>query len=164
MNEKWKNIQYDEKVIEKIDFLNQILTKLKAPPVFDNPNFTFEESWTFETCVRFKVNGGNNSLPFDIQVETGSLRIDILDYDEAYEISDEYFDKKKEEVIKVFTVLFSGYVLVEYKGNSKFINFFFADGNRESIWSLGSLPCLITGRYLKSQKMKQHLFFPVYPN
>jgi len=156
-------VEFCAEVRENIDFINEIFTDLGALELFENPDVTFIEAWIFETLLAFTLFRANNSVTLDFHLMPDGIRIDFEGYNEAYEVGNKDLRKDRDSVFRTIKTLLCEPIMVEYKGNAMFVNLFNSDGSRYAIWSLGSIFTLITGHYLKSQAIKQHLFSPIYP-
>lgn len=159
-----KDFEFEKNIREQIELLNHVLGDVGAPGIFENPHIAFDERWCFERYLKFRISRqDNNSVTLDFHLMTDGMRLDFDHYQEAYEFSIENLDMRCSNIKETLKRLFSGPILVEYKGSAQFVNLFNDDGSRYAIWNLGSLLTLLTGTYRKSQEMRQHLFSPIYP-
>ncbi len=157
----YKEIEFEEDVNETIKFFNSILSELNAPKLLENADFNVCEESTFERFLTVTLKK-NNCVSLYIILDDG-IRIDIDGIPESCEFTKKDLIEKKDETTNIIKLIFSGYLMIEYRRFSKFINFFYEDGKAWGIWSFNSLIGMIAGFYIKSRKPNQRLFLSIYP-
>jgi len=158
---RYKEIVFEEDVAKTIKFFNSILTELNVPKLLENSDFKVREELTFERYLELDLKKKNCVSLFMILDE--GIRIDIDETPESCEFTKQDLVEKKNEVKNIIKLILSGYLMIEYRRYSKFINFFYDDGRAWGIWSFNSLFSMITNFYIKSRKPNQRLFLPIYP-
>lgn len=159
-----KKLDYHPLVREQIEILDEVLRELEVPGMFENKEICFDEFLRFESYLKFNLpQTRSNTVELDFHLMQDGMRIDFQDYSEALEFSETDILERRSKVRDTILPLLSEPILVEYKGNSRYVNLFNRDGSRFAIWSLGSIATMITGGYWKSQSIDQHLFDPIYP-
>lgn len=108
------------------------------------------------------TNNIKNTLPITIWFEADDLRIDIDGIPETFEWAKKHIDQDKNAVIQFIDNLFTGYVLIDYRGSSaRFVQMFDADGFFVRSFSRNVL-LHIFGLYLLRQKDYRKLFLPLF--
>ena len=158
---RYKEIEFEEDVVDTIKFFNSILTELNAPNLLENSDFYVREESTIERFLHITVEK-KNCVSLFIILDDG-IRIDIDETPESCEFTKQDLVEKKDEVINIIKLILSGYLMIEYRKYSKFINFFYDDGKAWGIWSFNSVIGMFSSFYVKSRKPNQQLFLPIYP-
>ena len=157
---KWRDIEFEGDVVNTIKFFNSILAELNVSGLLENSDFVIRGE-SFELVLTLTLEKAN-CVPLYIILDKG-IRIDIDRMPESCEFTKQDLIAKKDEVTNIIKLIFSGYLMIEYRRYSTFINFFYDDGKAYGVWSFNSLIGMITGSYVKSRKPNQRLFLPIYP-
>jgi len=159
-----ENINFDPNVLNQIVIINDVFRTLGVPGIFENPDVFFDEFLVLESYLKFNLyRPHNNSVELDFHLMSDGMRIDFEQFPEAFEFSSKDIASKSPNVSELLRSLLRNSILVEYKGNARYVNLFNDAGNNYLICSLGSFPTLLVGGYWKSQNIDQHLFDPIYP-
>jgi hypothetical protein len=159
-----KNYEFEDYLLDNVKLFDEVLGEIDELPLFENANFsTFLD---FQTSSRFLVVEINtskpNNLPIIIWFEGENLRIDIEQMNETFDWSKKQITEKKEEVIRLIRNLFTGYVLIETRGASRFVQIFDADGFFAHSLSYNNLFHMLTGLYLFRYKNYRRLYLPTF--
>jgi hypothetical protein len=158
---KWKDIEFEEYVIDTIKLFNSVLAKLNVTGLLENSDFKVYEGFTFESVLSLTLEK-TNCVSLYIMLDEG-IRIDIDGIPESCEFSKQDLIEKKDETVNIIKLIFSGYLMIEYRKYSKYINFFYDDGKAWGIWSFNSLWIMLGNFYIKNRVPNQRLFLPIYP-
>ena len=81
---------------------------------------------------------------------------------ETFEWATEHIDKDRDSVIEVIRNLFTGFVLIETRGASRFIQIFDSNEIFVHSFSYNNLFHILTGLYLFRYKNYRRLYLPVF--
>lgn len=163
-NTNLKNYEFENYLLDNVKLFDEVLNELGEPPLFENDNFsTFLD---FPITLNYLVVELNSSkastLPITIWFEGDSLRIDIEQMSETFDWSKKQIDETREKVIELIRNLFTGYVLIETRGASRFVQIFDATGFFVHSFSYNNLFHMLTGLYLFRYKSYRRLYLPVF--
>lgn len=158
-----KEFEFDEKLLENVRLFDEVLSEFGEPPLFENSNFrVFSGITSFETyLVMETTHQKSNTLPIMIWFEYSDLVIDVAGIRENFEWSKEQINKDKNSVLELIRNLFTGYVLIDERRSSKFVQIFNSKGDFVSCCSRNSLFHMITGRFIFRFKNYRKLYLPL---
>jgi hypothetical protein len=135
-------MEYSEKIIYQVDYINSLLSAYNEVPIFKNKNFIIDEmSWIEYLKITFKKA---NHISFDIICSSSEFLINIDRTNEALDLSFNDFNKFKPIINDFLNFLFTCRVKVEYCG-SNYTKIYFFDNNEKCVKTLK----YVTGLYLK---------------
>lgn len=135
-------MEYSDKILYQVDYINSILKGYNEEAIFDNKNFIVDEmSWKEYLKITFKKAGFIN---FDIICSSSEFQINIDRTIEALDLSSSDFNKNKQIVKDFLTFLFTCRAKVEYCG-SNYTKIYFYDNSGNCVKTLK----YVTGLYLK---------------
>ncbi|CAN5373686.1 hypothetical protein BH10ACI2_BH10ACI2_15210 [soil metagenome] len=156
------DFEVHEYVLHNLRFLDEILVGLNASPILSNPDFLLEKDSSGTNGVNFKVRSSvnPNAIEMWLLVESWGIRLDIDGIREAFEWTNKEILESKDRVATLIKHLFTGYILVDTRRGSKFVQIldlrgFFIDSFSQNNW-LHTL----TGLYLWRKGTSRRLFLP----
>lgn len=164
MNEiNLKEFEFDEKLLENVRLFDEVLAELGEPSLFENQNFTI---WLSHGVPRYlameTTNKIENTLPIMIWFEGEDSRIDIDQIPETFDWAKKQIEKDKNSVMELIRNLFLGYVLIDERRSSKFIQIFDSNGNFIDCQSRNNMFHIITGRFLFRFSDYRKLYLPLF--
>lgn len=159
--------EFDKQLSKNIRVFDEVLSKFGELPLLENPNFTIYKNldlspdYVITYLIIESTNIVKNSLPIRILFEGRDLRIDIDGIPEIFEWAAKHIEEDKNAVIELIRNLFAGYVLVETRGASRFVQMFDANGDFINAISHNNLFHMITGLYLFRHKNYRKLYLPI---
>ena len=150
-------------IIDQINLFNEILTSLKTSAIFENSDFQLDRDSAGTNSIRFTVKSPKkNTAQMWLFLESDGVRLDIDGMNELFEWSNESIKQSKEKFINFIQLLLTGYILIETRGASRFIQIFNEDGFFEHSSSYNNLFHMLTGLYLFRYKNYRRLYLPIY--
>lgn len=108
-------MNYSKVILDKVEIVNEVLNKIKALPLLENPKFLVDEMST-ETWLRVNSEGiYKNHVPVSLTFTLDGLEIKLDRVSEAIDWSNEDLKDKIDRKILLKSI-FTDYILVEYKG------------------------------------------------
>ncbi len=158
------NYEFDEQLLANVRLFDEVLEELGEPPLLENKNFsTFLDFPIAPHYLALEVvSKQENTLPITIWFEANDLGIDIDQIPETFEWSEKQINESKEKVTDLIRNLFTGYVLIETRGGSKFIQIFDANGFFVNASSVNNWLHFFTGLYLFRYKNYRRLYLPIF--
>ncbi len=162
-----KEYEFDEQLLKNIGLFDEMLNRLGELPLLENPNFTISKNidlspdYVITYLIMESTNIVKNSLPIRILFEGKDLGIDIDGIPEIFEWAAKHIEEDKNVVIKLIKNLFAGYVLVETRGASRFVQMFDENGDFINAISHNNLFHMISGLYLFRYKTYRKLYLPI---
>lgn len=158
------DIEFDESLIRNVRLFDEVLKELGELPLFENRKFTVYSSPGIfpHYLVMETTNEKENTVPITVWFEGDSLRIDLEEISETFDWSKENIDNEREKVVEFIRNLFTGYILIETRGASRFIQIFDADGSFVQPLSYNNLFHMLTGLYLWRHKNYRRLYLPMF--
>lgn len=159
-----KNYDFESYLLDNVKLFDEVLEELGELPLFENPNFrVFSGTTYFERyLVMETTNLKPNTLPIMIWFETDDLRIDIDRIPETFEWANRHIKEDRNSVLELIRNLLSGYVLIDVRNSSKFIQIFNGKGDFVNCLSRNNLFHMITGRFLFRFKDVRKLYLPLF--
>lgn len=159
-----KEFEFDKKLLENVQLFDEVLNELGEPPLFENEHFLpfLDFPITSHYLVVETKSSKPNTLPITIWFEAKDLVIDIAGMRETFEWSKEQINKDKNSIIELIRNLFTGFVLIDNKNVSKFVQIFDNKGDFVNCHSRNSLFHLITGRFLFRFRDYRKLYLPLF--
>lgn len=159
-----KNYEFEDYLLENVQLFDEIFVELGESPLLENENFApFLDFEIFSHYLVLEcVSKKQNTIPIIIWFEGSDLVIDIDGNRESLEWSKKQIQEDRNSVLEFIRNLFTGYILVDYKGSSRFIQIFDSAGNLFHCFSYNNLFHMVTGRYLLNQKGYRNLYFPLF--
>lgn len=162
--ENLKDIEFNEHIQRNIGLFNEVLEKCGELPLLENENFT--------TFLDFQTNSNSlvleylqkkeNTISITIWFEYDYLRIDIDEIPETFEWAKEHIDKDEGKVVEFIENLFTGYILIDYRGKSaRFVQMFDKNGHFFISFSRNVLLHLFS-HYLLRQNDYRRLYLPAF--
>lgn len=150
-------------VIDKIAIFNQILTGLNNTSILENSDFILDRDSAGTNSLRFTVKSPKkNTAQMWLFLESDGVRLDIDGMNELFEWSNEFIKKSREKFVDFIQNLFTGYIIIETRGASRFVQIFNEDGFFEHSSSYNNLFHMLTGLYLFRHKSCRRLYLPIY--
>ena len=164
MNEiNLKEFEFEDYLLANVALFDEVLADLGEPPLFENRNFAPCEPLIFSHYLTFESTGRiKNTLPIRILFEGDSLRIDIDGIPEIFEWAKEHIDADRDSVVELIENLFTGYVLVESRGASRFVQMFDSKGFFVNALSFNNWLHFLTGLYLIRYKNFRRIYLPLF--
>ncbi len=166
MNEiNLKDYEFNEQLLKNVGLFDEVLKELGEPSLLENDNFApFLDFLVIESNLVLEViTRKSNTLPIIIWFECNDLRIDIDGIPETFEWAKKHIDQDRNAVIELIRNLFTGYVLIDYRGNSgRFIQIFDSNGDFVRCLSRNNTFHMITGRFLFRYKDYRKLHLPLF--
>ena len=135
-------MDYSDKILYQIDYINSLLNDYNEKPILENENFTLDEmSWAEYLKVTFRKT---NSISFDLICSSTDFQLNVDRANEVVDLMLDDFDKNKETIRAFFNCLFVCKVKIEYCG-SNYTKIFFYNDKGSCIKTLK----YVTGLYLK---------------
>ena len=162
-----KDYEFDERLLQNIALFDEVLIEFGELPLLENQNFNIskDQNLSPDYVVTYLIvestNVVKNSLPTSILFEGNDLRIDIDGIPEIFEWAAKHIGEDRNAVIKLIKNLFAGYVSVETRGASRFVQIFDADGEFINAISHNNLFHMIAGLYLFRYKNYRKLYLPI---
>ncbi len=159
-----KEFEFDEQLLKNVGLFDEVLREAGELPLLENKNFSpfLDFSITPHSLVLELTSSKANILPITIWFEPDGLRIDIDGMNETFDWSKKQIDETREKVIELIRNLFTGYVLIETRRASRFIQMFDTDGFFVNSFSYNNLFHMITGLYLFRYKNYRRLYTPIF--
>jgi len=122
-------MNYTKEVSDKVSFVNEVLDKIHAPHLLENPDFSIDEM-SMDSWLKINLNaGGHNKIPLSLTFTQTSLDIRLDRIAEAICWSDKQLKEASSVVATMLENIFTSHVLVEYYGSSHtLIRLFDKDG------------------------------------
>ncbi len=169
MNEiNFKDYEFDEQLLKNVELFDEVLKELGEPILFENANFRFVQNFGLSPdylvthLLIETAQTKSNTLPIHIWFEANDLRIDIDGIPETFEWAKKHIEQDRNSVKELIRNLFTGYVLIDEKGSSKFIQIFDTDGKFVNCQSRNNLFHMITGRFLFRFRDYRKLYLPLF--
>lgn len=161
-----KEFEFDEQLLSNVKLFDEVLNEVGEAPLFENQNFTVWSSHGVlpSYLVMETTNNKSNNLPIMIWFEGEDLRIDINNIPETFEWTKKQIDEDRSSVIELIRNLFTGYVLIEIRGGSRFIQIFDSNGFFVDALSRNNWLHFFTGLYLFRYKNFRRLYLPMFSN
>lgn len=158
-----KNYEFESYLLDNVKLFDEVLDELGELPLFENPNFrVFSGITSFERYLMETTNRKPNTLPIMIWFEMDDLRIDIDQIPETFEWANRQIKEDRNSVLELIRNLLSGYVLIDERNSSKFIQTFNSNGDFVNCRSRNNLFHMITGRFLFRFKDVRKLYLPLF--
>lgn len=159
-----KEFEFESFLLDNVKLFDEVLQELGEPPLFENSNFSVYSSPGIypHYLVMETNNEKENTLPITIWFEARDLRIDIEEINESFDWSKKQIEENRASVLEIIRNLFTGYVLIETRGSSRFIQIFDKDGFFVNSFSYNSLFHMLTGLYLFRYKNYRRLYLPMF--
>lgn len=159
-----KNYEFESHLLDNVKLFNEVLAECGEPSLLENENFSpFLDFLISSRYLVLELNSSKpNALPIVIWFESDDLRIDIEEMNETFDWSRKQIQEKPTEVIEIIKNLFTGYVLIESRKSSRFVQIFDADGFFVRAFSYNNLFHMITGLYLLRHKNFRRFYLPSF--
>ena len=163
-----KDYEFDEQLIKNVGLFDEVLIECGEQQLLENQNFTVAKNFDLSPnyivsyLIVESTHKVKNSLPIRILFEGDGLRIDIDGIPETFEWAAKHIDEDRNSAIELIRNLFTGYVLIETHGASRFIQMFDANGDFLDAISHNNLFHMITGLYLFRYKNYRKLYLPTF--
>lgn len=161
-----KDYEFEDYLLDNVKLFDEVLSEFHEFPLLENKNFSpfLDFSITSQYLVLQLNSSKPNNLPIIIWFEGEDLRIDIEQMNETFDWSKKQVVENREEVIKLVRNLFTGYVSIETRGASRFVQIFDANGFFVHSFSYNNLFHMLTGLYLFRYKNYRRLYLPIFSN
>ena len=159
-----KTYEFENYLLDNVKLFDEVLDELGEPPLLENANFSTFLDFPITSqylTVELKTSRPNN-LPIVVWFEGENLRIDIDQMNETFDWSKKQLVETREDVITLIRNLFTGYVSIETRRASRFIQIFDANGFFVHSFSYNNLFHMLTGLYLFRDKNYRRLFLPAF--
>ena len=118
-----------DRVVYQLTILNAVLKELGLPPVSESPDFEIHESSGTFGLDMSVVRSGRNTVPINLYLESGGLRIDVDHIPEAFEWSTQAMEDSS-EVRSFIKQLLTSYVLMETTAPTRLCAYLIKMANR----------------------------------
>ncbi len=155
--------ELDENVIDEIGLFNKILADLNAPMLFENPDFRLDRDSAGTNGISFTIESAKkNTAQMWLFLECDGVRLDIDGMNELFEWKSVFIKNSVEEFTDFIKHLLTGYILIDTRGASRFVQIFDESGFFVHSISYNDSLHFFTGLYLFRKKSYQRLFLPIY--
>lgn len=103
-----------------------------------------------------------NALPIVVWFEAEDLKIDIDRMNETFEWSKKQIGETREKILELIRNLLTGFISIETRSSSRFVQIFDADGFFVQELSYNNLFHMLTGLYLFRHKNFRRLYLPIF--
>ena len=165
MNEvNLKNYEFKSYLLDNVKLFDEVLAECGEPPLLENSNFSafLDFPITSGYLVLEAVTKRESTLPITIWFEGDSLRIDIEGMNETFDWSKKQIEETREKIVELIRNLFTGFILIETRKSSRFIQIFDADGFFALALSYNNLFHMLTGLYLFRYENYHRLYLPIF--
>ena len=146
-----------------VGLFERILCDLGQKSLFDNPSFRLREEASGTNSLHFTVESSQkNRVRFDIFVESDGIRLDIEHTPALFEWSNNFIEKNESECIKQIKQILTGYISIETRNTSKFIQIYDEDGLFIRSASFNSWFNFLIGHYIFRHSNYQRLYLPMF--
>lgn len=162
--ENLKNFEFNEYILRNISLFDEVLEECGESPLLENKNFaTFLDfPISSNTLTLEYLQKTENTVSMIIWFGYNSLRIDIDGMSETFEWAKKHIDESPEKVVDIIRNLFTGYISIETRRSSRFVQMFDSNGFFDDSFSYNNLFHMITGRYLFRHKDFRRLYLPMF--
>jgi hypothetical protein len=159
-----KDYEFESYLLDNIQLFNEVLDECGELPLLENKNFSpFLDFLITSRYLVVELNTSKpNALPIVIWFEAEDLRIDIDQMNETFDWSRKQIQETREKVAELIRNLLTGYVSIETRSSSRFVQIFDADGFFVQELSYNNLFHMLTGLYLSSHKNFRRLYLPIF--
>lgn len=159
-----KKYEFESYLIDNIKLFDEVLDECGELPLLENKHFSpFLDFLVTSRYLVVELNTSKpNTLPIVIWLEGEDLRIDIEQMNETFEWSKKQIEESREKVIEFIRNLFTGYISIETRKSSRFVQIFDAEGFFTHSYSYNNLFHMITGLYLFRHKNFRRLYLPIF--
>ena len=149
-------------VVDNLAFLDEILVELGVEPALRNKDFEVNKSGAGTNGVDFAVVSNENrcSIEMWILIETWGIRLDIDGIPETFEWTNKQITDSRKSVSDFIKHIFTGYISINARRSSRFIQIFDSNGVFVHQQSRNSLFHILTGIYLERNGNQRRLFLP----
>ncbi len=161
---KLKDFEFESALLDNVALFDEVLRESGEPPLFENPNFEIWYAPGIDSryLVLETTNIKSNTLPLLIWFEGENLRIDLDEIPETFDWAKKHIEADRDAVIGLIRNLLTGYVSVETRGASRFVQIFDADGFFVDAFSRNNWLHFLTGLYLFRYKNYRRLYQPMF--
>jgi hypothetical protein len=153
----------NKSVVTNIELINKILVELNTETLSENKSFHLHKDSAGTNGIHFTIySTKDNTAQFELYIESWGIRIDVDDIPELFEWTNEFIEKSETEFTELIINLFTGYISIETRSYSKFIQLFDSDGFFVDSISHNNLFHMITGRYIFRHKDFRRLYLPMF--
>jgi len=157
------DFEFEPPLANLIDLINEVLAGLRQPPLLENPAIEFDSRNCFPHYIVFAIHSAkNNTVELMVYLEVDSIRVDIDRIPETLEWGAKDIEKSRGKVVEFLHALLSGYILVDTRGASRFIQIFDAHGFLFHSMSINNTLHFFTRMYLFRSKGFRRLFMPIF--
>jgi hypothetical protein len=159
-----KDYEFESYLLDNIKLFDEVLEECGELPLLENKHFS--PFLDFLITTRHLVVELNtlkpNVLPIVIWFEAEDLRIDIDQMNETFDWSRKQIQETRDKVIELIKNLLTGYVSIETRSSSRFVQIFDAEGFFVQELSYNNLFHMFTGLYLSRHKNFRRLYLPIF--
>lgn len=157
------DFEFDPRIANLIDLVDEVFVKLHQPKLLENSSIEFNDIVLSPIYMIFAVDSpAENTVDLLFYLAVDSIRVDIDGNPETLEWSADYIEKTREKVVEFLYTILSGYIMIDTRGASRFIQIFDADGFLFHSLSVNNTLHLLTGTYLLKAKGYRRLYKPVF--
>ena len=159
-----KDFEFEDFLLDNVALFDEVLRQLGEPPLLENENFTVWSSPGVLPNYLVLENAGEkaNALPMLIWFEGEDLRIDIEGISETFEWAKKHIEEDRNSVVELIRNLLTGYVLIESRGGSRFVQIYDSNGFFVNAFSRNNWLHFFTGLYLFRYKNYRRLYLPMF--
>lgn len=152
----FKNMDFIQEVVDKINIVNEVLLEMGQSPLLENTDFVIDEMSKGSWLKVDIVDTGRNNVPLAFIFSKSGLSVRIDRIDEAIDLSDVLIRKSSTQVKAMLKDIFTCSVLVKYYGSVYTVmKFYGKDGSCTKTFR-----CMVL--FLDKPKQKERLYLPIY--
>lgn len=157
------DFEFEPRLADLIDLINEVFAGLRQAPLLDNPAIEFDDRHCFPHHMVFDIHSANkNTVDLTVYLTVDSIRVDIDRINETLEWGLDDVKNSREKVREFLQTVLSGYIFIDTRGASRFIQIFDADGFLFHSMSINNFLHFFTRLYLLREKGFQRLFMPIF--
>lgn len=159
-----KNYEFESYLLDNIKLFDEVLNECGELSLLENKHFSpFLDFLITSRHLVVELNTSKpNALPIVIWFEAQDLRIDIDQMNETFDWSRNQIQETREKVVELIRNLLTGYMSIETRSSSRFVQIFDAEGFFVQELSYNNLFHMITGLYLFRHKNFRRLYLPIF--
>lgn len=159
-----KAFEFEDFLLDNVKLFDEVLAECGEVALLENKYFSpFLDFPITSRYLTVELNTLKpNTLPIVIWFESDDLRIDIEEMSETFDWSREQIEETREKVIELIRNLLTGFISIETRGASRFVQIFDKDGFFANSFSYNNWFHLLTGLYLVRYKNYRRLYLPIF--
>lgn len=157
-------MEFEKGVKAHIRLFDDLLAHIGKPPIFENPDFTFnsESSNAYAAIFDVASESRQNTVTMWLHLMGDGIRLDLDYIPEFFEWSDKRINEARQEVIDFLFHVFTGFILIEGEGGRRFVEIYDSTGQFVDLRSRNKLIHMIAGLRVSRNDASRRLFMPFY--